>query len=67
MSQGIPTRLGRKKSSHSGGGNDCVEVEVTASGSVFGDTKAEATECFTLSAGAHNGLLASLRYSLITA
>ncbi|GAB3723349.1 DUF397 domain-containing protein [Amycolatopsis oliviviridis] len=51
------------KSSHSGGGNDCVEVAFTGSGAALRDSKDPEGGAFRLSPQAWSGLLGAVRPS----
>ncbi|WP_414937387.1 DUF397 domain-containing protein [Amycolatopsis sp. cmx-11-51] len=52
-----------RKSSHSGGGNDCVEVAFTGSGAALRDSKDPDGGSFRLSSSAWRGLLGAVRPS----
>lgn len=52
-----------RKSSHSGGGNDCVEVAFTGSGAAMRDSKDPEGGAFRLSPHAWRGLLGAVRPS----
>ncbi|WP_370942904.1 DUF397 domain-containing protein [Amycolatopsis sp. cg5] len=49
-----------RKSSHSGGGNDCVEVAFVPGGTAVRDSKDPEGGAFVLPAGGWQGLLDSL-------
>jgi hypothetical protein len=50
-----------RKSSHSGGGNDCVEVAFTGTGAALRDSKDPEGGAFRLSSHAWHGLLGVVR------
>jgi hypothetical protein len=50
-----------RKSSHSGGGNDCVEVAFVADGAALRDSKDPEGGAFRLPASGWRGLLAAVR------
>lgn len=50
-----------RKSSHSGGGNDCVEVAYLGTGAALRDSKDPAGGVFRLSPQAWHGLLGAVR------
>jgi hypothetical protein len=50
-----------RKSSHSGGGNDCVEVAFVAGGAAVRDSKDPEGGAFRLPASGWRGLLAAVR------
>jgi hypothetical protein len=50
-----------RKSSHSGGGNDCVEVAVTSGGTAVRDSKDPEGGAFTLPSAGWRGLLDAAR------
>ncbi|WP_344421393.1 DUF397 domain-containing protein [Amycolatopsis minnesotensis] len=55
------TGLVWRKSSHSGGGNDCVEVALTGEGTAVRDSKDPDGGVFAVSASGWRGLLAAVR------
>lgn len=55
------TGLVWRKSSHSGGGNDCVEVALTGDGTAVRDSKDPGGGAFAVSASGWRGLLAAVR------
>lgn len=55
------SRVHWRKSSHSGGGNDCVEIAFAGGGAAVRDSKDPAGGAFTLSAGGWRGLLSAAR------
>jgi len=56
-----PVALGWRKSSYSGGGNDCVEVAFTGGGTAVRDSKDPEGGGLVVPAGGWNGLLESVR------
>ncbi|EIE99668.1 DUF397 domain-containing protein [Saccharomonospora glauca] len=54
-------RLEWRKSSYSGGGNDCVEVALTADGAAVRDSKNPSGGMLTLSGSQWDALLAAAR------
>jgi len=50
-----------RKSSHSGGGNDCVEVAFVAGGAALRDSKDPEGGAFRLPSSGWRGLLAAVR------
>ncbi|MFD9891083.1 DUF397 domain-containing protein [Amycolatopsis sp. NPDC059027] len=50
-----------RKSSHSGGGNDCVEIAFVGDGAAVRDSKDPEGGAFRLPASGWQGLLAALR------
>jgi hypothetical protein len=57
MSQADSSRVHWRKSSHSGGGNDCVEVAFAGSGTAVRDSKDPDGGAFTLPSASWLGLL----------
>jgi hypothetical protein len=61
MTEADLSRVHWRRSSHSGGGNDCVEVAFTSGGTAVRDSKDPGGGAFTLSSSGWCGLLDAVR------
>jgi hypothetical protein len=61
MSETNSSQVQWRKSSHSGGGNDCVEVAVMSGGTAVRDSKDPQGGAFTLPSAGWRGLLDAAR------